>query len=204
MLIYSISLSSHTKFLFYVYFMLTVAPGGNNLATICYKDFLGLATINMYYYYYYYYYSCLAFSLVFIRRHLSFCSLCCDKLLIFLKVCLHVYAFSLVRLLNTVKLRLWRAAENVARLDILRYDGDLLQRSTFSQFILFGFPSFLSVCPTYFIVPSCCLPIALPIFPCMFSCLSSKALNEGVLINSCYRVVLALKNQGVLEEILVE
>ena len=38
--------------LFYVYFMLTVAPGGNNLATICYKDFLGLATINMYYYYY--------------------------------------------------------------------------------------------------------------------------------------------------------
>ena len=36
--------------------MLTVAPGGNNLATICYKDFLGLATINMYYYYYYYYY----------------------------------------------------------------------------------------------------------------------------------------------------
>ena len=35
--------------------MLTVAPGGNNLATICYKDFLGLATINMYYYYYYYY-----------------------------------------------------------------------------------------------------------------------------------------------------
>ena len=34
--------------------MLTVAPGGNNLATICYKDFLGLATINMYYYYYYY------------------------------------------------------------------------------------------------------------------------------------------------------
>ena len=35
----------------------TVAPGGNNLATICYKDFLGLATINMYYYYYYYYYS---------------------------------------------------------------------------------------------------------------------------------------------------
>ena len=33
--------------------MLTVAPGGNNLATICYKDFLGLATINMYYYYYY-------------------------------------------------------------------------------------------------------------------------------------------------------
>ena len=42
-------------FLFYVYFMLTVAPGGNNLATICYKDFLGLATINMYYYYYYYY-----------------------------------------------------------------------------------------------------------------------------------------------------
>ena len=55
-IIYSISLSSHTKFLFYVYFMLTVAPGGNNLATICYKDFLGLATINMYYYYYYYYY----------------------------------------------------------------------------------------------------------------------------------------------------
>ena len=54
-IIYSISLSSHTKFLFYVYFMLTVAPGGNNLATICYKDFLGLATINMYYYYYYYY-----------------------------------------------------------------------------------------------------------------------------------------------------
>ena len=53
-IIYSISLSSHTKFLFYVYFMLTVAPGGNNLATICYKDFLGLATINMYYYYYYY------------------------------------------------------------------------------------------------------------------------------------------------------
>ena len=52
-IIYSISLSSHTKFLFYVYFMLTVAPGGNNLATICYKDFLGLATINMYYYYYY-------------------------------------------------------------------------------------------------------------------------------------------------------
>ena len=50
---YSISLSSHTKFLFYVYFMLTVATGGNNLATICYKDFLGLATINMYYYYYY-------------------------------------------------------------------------------------------------------------------------------------------------------
>ena len=38
-------------------FMLTVAPGGNNLATTCYKDFLGLATINMYYYYYYYYYS---------------------------------------------------------------------------------------------------------------------------------------------------
>ena len=36
--------------------MLTMAPGGNNLATICYKDFLGLATINMYYYYYYYYY----------------------------------------------------------------------------------------------------------------------------------------------------
>ena len=36
--------------------MLTVAPGGNNLATICYKYFLGLATINMYYYYYYYYY----------------------------------------------------------------------------------------------------------------------------------------------------
>ena len=35
--------------------MLTVAPGGNNLATICYKDFLGLATINMYYSYYYYY-----------------------------------------------------------------------------------------------------------------------------------------------------
>ena len=35
--------------------MLTVAPGGNNLATICYNDFLGLATINMYYYYYYYY-----------------------------------------------------------------------------------------------------------------------------------------------------
>ena len=33
-IIYSISLSSHTKFLFYVYFMLTVAPGGNNLATI--------------------------------------------------------------------------------------------------------------------------------------------------------------------------
>ena len=33
---------------------ITVAPGGNNLATICYKDFLGLATINMYYYYYYY------------------------------------------------------------------------------------------------------------------------------------------------------
>ena len=57
-IIYSISLSSHTKFLFYVYFMLTVAPGGNNLATICYKDFLGLATINMYYYYYYYYYYC--------------------------------------------------------------------------------------------------------------------------------------------------
>ena len=28
--------------------MLTVAPGGNNLATICYKYFLGLATINMY------------------------------------------------------------------------------------------------------------------------------------------------------------
>ena len=56
-IIYSISLSSHTKFLFYVYFMLTVAPGGNNLATICYKDFLGLATINMYYYYYYYYYT---------------------------------------------------------------------------------------------------------------------------------------------------
>ena len=53
-IIYSISLSSHTKFLFYVYFMLTVAPGGNNLANICYKDFLGLATINMYYYYYYY------------------------------------------------------------------------------------------------------------------------------------------------------
>ena len=26
--------------------MLTVAPGGNNLATICYKDFLGLATIK--------------------------------------------------------------------------------------------------------------------------------------------------------------
>ena len=39
--------------------MLTVAPGGNNLATICYKDFLGLATINMYYYYYYYYYQSL-------------------------------------------------------------------------------------------------------------------------------------------------
>ena len=57
-IIYSISLSSHTKFLFYVYFMLTVAPGGNNLATICYNDFLGLATINMYYYYYYYYYYC--------------------------------------------------------------------------------------------------------------------------------------------------
>ena len=37
--------------------MLTVAPGGNNLATICYNDFLGLATINMYYYYYYYYYN---------------------------------------------------------------------------------------------------------------------------------------------------
>ena len=36
--------------------MLTVAPGGNNLATICYKDFLDLATINIYYYYYYYYY----------------------------------------------------------------------------------------------------------------------------------------------------
>ena len=34
--------------------MLTVAPGGNNLATICCQDFLGLATINMYYYYYYY------------------------------------------------------------------------------------------------------------------------------------------------------
>ena len=34
----------------------SVAPGGNNLAAICYKDFLGLATINMYYYYYYYYY----------------------------------------------------------------------------------------------------------------------------------------------------
>ena len=33
--------------------MLTVAPGGNNLATICYKE---VATINMYYYYYYYYY----------------------------------------------------------------------------------------------------------------------------------------------------
>ena len=43
-IIYSISLSSHTKFLFYVYFMLTVAPEGNNLATICYKDFFwGLA-----------------------------------------------------------------------------------------------------------------------------------------------------------------
>ena len=47
-LIYSISLSSHTRFIFYVYFMLTVAPGGNNLGTICSKDFLGLATINMY------------------------------------------------------------------------------------------------------------------------------------------------------------
>ena len=33
---------------------MVVAPSGNNLATICYKDFLGLATINMYYYYYYY------------------------------------------------------------------------------------------------------------------------------------------------------
>ena len=42
-------------FLFYVYFKLTVAPGGN-LETICSKDFLGLSTINMYYYFYYYYY----------------------------------------------------------------------------------------------------------------------------------------------------
>ena len=67
-IIYSISLSSYTKFLFYVYFMLTVAPGGNNLATICYKDFLGLATINMYYYYYYYYYTDLKKSLFFIAR----------------------------------------------------------------------------------------------------------------------------------------
>ena len=58
-IIYCTSLSSLNRFLFYVYFMLTVAPGGNNLVTICYKDFLGLATINMYYYYcycYYYYY----------------------------------------------------------------------------------------------------------------------------------------------------
>ena len=44
-IIYSISLSSHTRFLFYVYFMLTVAPSGNNLETICSKDVLGLATI---------------------------------------------------------------------------------------------------------------------------------------------------------------
>ena len=56
--------------------MLTVAPGGNNLATICYKDFLGLATINMYYYYYYYYYYPLenrskAFVLVSIAIYIS-------------------------------------------------------------------------------------------------------------------------------------
>ena len=29
--------------------MLIVPTGGNNLETICSKDFLGLATINMYY-----------------------------------------------------------------------------------------------------------------------------------------------------------
>ena len=50
--------------------MLTVAPGGNNLATICYKDFLGLATINMYYYYYYYYYSLARLGCVYLLHHL--------------------------------------------------------------------------------------------------------------------------------------
>ena len=32
-----------------------MAPGGNNLANICYKDFLGLSTINYVLLYYYYY-----------------------------------------------------------------------------------------------------------------------------------------------------
>ena len=53
-IIYSISLSSRTGFLFCVCFMLTVAPGGNNLAPMCYKDFLGLATVDMCCCYYYY------------------------------------------------------------------------------------------------------------------------------------------------------
>ena len=33
--------------LFYVYFMLIAGPSGNNLRTICSKDFLGLATMKL-------------------------------------------------------------------------------------------------------------------------------------------------------------